>query len=231
MTEKTVAGADDPLSTTPMPRYNAMLAILRNTLYMLVHHHFPDNDHRTEFFGRYGGIFERGSHEYTLDDFYSIQLDKMDRFVCLKKTDIVIAEDEESSSDDGDDEDSDDGTEEDGDDDESENEEDADDKVMSGTALTSPSKGNKETPTEAEHGSEEGAGAPEDPQLTKVATSEVCRLGILFDGSINVCVQDFLSEAMGTLTTRSVEDVQSTPLPGETLAVFYARTRKHLHPN
>ena len=126
--------------------------------------------------GRYGGIFERGSHEYTLDDFYSIQLDKMDRFVCLKKTDIVIAEDEESSSDDGDEEDSDDGTEEDGDDDESEDEEDADDKVMSGTPLTSLSKENKETPTGPEHRSEEGAGAPDDPHLTKVATSEVCKV-------------------------------------------------------
>jgi hypothetical protein len=31
---------DDALSTTPMPRYNAMLAILRNTLYMLAHR-FP----------------------------------------------------------------------------------------------------------------------------------------------------------------------------------------------
>jgi hypothetical protein len=27
---------DDPLLTTPMPRYNAMLAVLRNTLYMHV---------------------------------------------------------------------------------------------------------------------------------------------------------------------------------------------------
>jgi len=47
---------------------------------------------------RYGGIFERGSREYTLDDFYSIQLDKMDRFVCLKKNEITIAGEEESSS-------------------------------------------------------------------------------------------------------------------------------------
>jgi hypothetical protein len=27
---------DDPLLSTPMPRYNAMLAVLRNTLYMQV---------------------------------------------------------------------------------------------------------------------------------------------------------------------------------------------------
>jgi len=36
-----LADSDDPLLTTPMPRYNAMLATLRNTLYMLAQHHFP----------------------------------------------------------------------------------------------------------------------------------------------------------------------------------------------
>ena len=54
---------------------------------------------------RYGGIFERGSKEYTLDDFYAVQLEKMDKYVCLKKSDVVIPEEaeEESSSDDEDD--------------------------------------------------------------------------------------------------------------------------------
>ena len=56
---------------------------------------------------RYGGIFERGSKEYTLDDFYALQLDKMDRYLCLKKSDVVIPteEEEESSSDEDDGED------------------------------------------------------------------------------------------------------------------------------
>ena len=54
---------------------------------------------------RYGGIFERGSKEYTLDDFYALQLDKMDRYICLKKSDVAIPteEEESSSEDDGDD--------------------------------------------------------------------------------------------------------------------------------
>jgi hypothetical protein len=60
---------------------------------------------------RYGGIYERGSKEYTLDDFYSLQLDKLDRYTCLKESDLVISAEgeEESSSDDdeSDDEDSD----------------------------------------------------------------------------------------------------------------------------
>lgn len=52
----------------------------------------------------YGGIFERGSREYTLDDFYSIQLDKLERYTCLKHSGIVIpAEGDESSSDEDDD--------------------------------------------------------------------------------------------------------------------------------
>ena len=56
---------------------------------------------------RYGGIFERGSKEYTLDDFYALQLDKMDRYLCLKKSDVVIPTEgeEESSSDEDEDED------------------------------------------------------------------------------------------------------------------------------
>ncbi|KAF8760875.1 Galactose oxidase [Rhizoctonia solani] len=75
----------EPEQTIPLPRYNALLAVLRNTLYI------------------YGGIFERGSREYTLDDFYCLQLDKLDRFVCLKPCDVVFAENDDSSSDDSDD--------------------------------------------------------------------------------------------------------------------------------
>jgi len=41
-----------------------------------------------------------------LDDFHALQLDKMDRFVCLKKIEVVIGEDEESTSDDETDSDS-----------------------------------------------------------------------------------------------------------------------------
>jgi hypothetical protein len=54
----------------------------------------------TVVLGRYGGIYERGSREYTLDDFHSLQLDKLDRYVCLKESGVTILEGEESSSDD-----------------------------------------------------------------------------------------------------------------------------------
>ena len=39
----------------------------------------------------YGGIFELGTCEYTLDDFYALQLDKLERFVCLEPGGIVIS--------------------------------------------------------------------------------------------------------------------------------------------
>lgn len=66
---------------------------------------------------RYGGIFERGAREYTLDDFYSIQLDKLDKYTPLKRSDIVIsAGDDESSEDDDDDEDDEDEGDDDDDD-------------------------------------------------------------------------------------------------------------------
>jgi len=70
-----------------------MLAVLRNTLYI------------------YGGIYERGSREYTLDDFYSIQLDKLDRYTCLKESSVLIPEGGEDDSSDGDEEDDDDESE------------------------------------------------------------------------------------------------------------------------
>lgn len=57
----------------------------------------------------YGGILERGSREITLDDFWSLALDKMDAYTCLKPLTVdVEAGGEESSSDDEDGEDDDD---------------------------------------------------------------------------------------------------------------------------
>ncbi len=44
-----------------------MLAVQRNILYV------------------YGGIFEAGNREYTLDDFHTLDLSKLDRFTCLRE--------------------------------------------------------------------------------------------------------------------------------------------------
>ncbi|KAJ4466274.1 galactose oxidase [Lentinula aciculospora] len=192
---------DDPILTTPLPRYNAMLAVLKNTLYI------------------YGGIFERGSREYTLDDFHSIHLDKMDRFVCLKESDIVIEE---------------------GDDESDEEDKDGDD---------------NDTDTETDSGTDEGDSDDEGTIVGSVTTKDeedlyerLHQLNFTDDlDSITVIEEDDDGEGEYELTTttepsaaqanafmgvsknstRSPEDILSTPLPGETLAMFYSRSREY----
>ncbi|KAI0717154.1 hypothetical protein C8Q76DRAFT_616487 [Earliella scabrosa] len=165
---------DDPLLTVPLPRYNAMLAVLRNTLYI------------------YGGIFEKGSREYTLDDFYALPLDKLDRYVCLKRSEIVIDEGDEASSSDEDEDDEDD-------DDEDDDDETQRDETESVTVVGEDEE--KEEVDVLEPIVEENKEA-----LREKAT---VFMGVAKDA------------------TRSPEDVISTPLPGETLAMFYARSREY----
>lgn len=66
-------------------------------------------------FSSYGGIYERGAKEYTLDDFYTLNLEKLDKFVCLKESGIMPEEgaNDESEEDDDDDDDDDDESESD----------------------------------------------------------------------------------------------------------------------
>jgi hypothetical protein len=152
-----------------------MLAVLKNTLYI------------------YGGIFERGSREYTLDDFYSIQLDKLERYTCLKHSGIVIpAEGDESSSDEDDE-----GAESDEDGD-SDNE----------TQVGEDEAGFNLKKIDDSHDDEE-ADEPVDVQHNEVRAQAMAFMGVSKD------------------TVRSAEDVISTPEPGETLAVFYARSREY----
>ncbi|KAJ7273698.1 hypothetical protein B0H12DRAFT_1319722 [Mycena haematopus] len=159
---------DDPLLTTPLPRYNAMLAVLRNTLYI------------------YGGIYEKGKREYTLDDFYSIQLDKLERYMCLKESRIVITEENDDSSS----EDDSSNSEDDDDEEEDEENQDMDD----------------ENPAELEQVV---------PEIVKPTTTE--------QDDLHLKAAAF----MGVSKEKSPEELLSTPLPGETLAMFYARSRTH----
>ncbi|KAK0231789.1 galactose oxidase [Armillaria nabsnona] len=169
---------DDPSQTIPLPRYNAMLAVLRNTLYL------------------YGGIFERGSREYTLDDFYSLQLDKMDRYVCLKESGVVIAEgDDESSS----------GSYDDDVDDDDDDDEEAEETVI----------GEDETAAFDEE-------RDEIAMLKKI--EEIPETDAEKD-ALRAQATTFMGVARDN--TRSAEDVISTPLPGETLAMFYSRSREY----
>jgi hypothetical protein len=143
---RTEPDPDDPLLTTPMPRYNAMLAVLRNTLYMHVFIMSHSDTLRANSLASYGGIFERGSREYTLDDFYSLALDKMERYVCLKKSDVIIpseGDDVSSSSEEEEEEDDDD---ESGDDSEEDGE--GDEEVLPGEVEVSEIKVEEEVVAE-----------------------------------------------------------------------------------
>ncbi|KAG8907638.1 hypothetical protein FRB99_003100 [Tulasnella sp. 403] len=154
----------DTSAALPMSRYNTMLAILRNTLYI------------------YGGMYERGSREYTFDDFWSIQLDKMDAFTCLRPLDVEFGEDEGSSSEDDDDE--------------------------AGDESESIDDGNDEVDDE-EMDTEEPAGPSISPVNSHLRAEASAFLNLSKDA------------------TRTAEEQLSMPLPGETLAVFYARSKDY----
>jgi hypothetical protein len=72
---------------------------------------------------RYGGIYETESREYTLDDFYTLNLDKRDGFVTLRASGIDEEEWKGSDDEDGDPD------EEDEDDEESSSEDEDDNDV------------------------------------------------------------------------------------------------------
>ncbi|EJD41287.1 galactose oxidase [Auricularia subglabra TFB-10046 SS5] len=171
---------DDPNLTLPIARYNAMLAVLRNTLYI------------------YGGIVERGAREYTLDDFYALQLDKLDRFQCLKPCDVVFGVGEESDEEDDDD---DDGS---GSDEDSDEDDDYDDDAVTVRAA-SPASTAIEEP-EAKAKDEDGPKSEDDLRARATA---------------------FMGAARTPDPAQTAEDALSTPLAGETLAVFYARSRTY----
>ncbi|KAF9078054.1 hypothetical protein BDP27DRAFT_1388596 [Rhodocollybia butyracea] len=184
---------DDPTLTIPLPRYNAMLSVLRNTLYI------------------YGGIFERGSREYTLDDFHSIQLDKMERFVCLKESGIIIGEGDDESD------------EEDNDNDEDGDSDDSDETYYDRDDEGIPDEEGEENDHDHDHDEEEEEDDDDmDKQKIKFKTASTVKLE----------ENDLASQAVAFMgvskdTARSPEEVLSTPLPGETLAMFYARSRDY----
>ncbi|KAL5492663.1 KEL3_2 [Sanghuangporus weigelae] len=168
---------DDPMLTVPRPRYNARLAVLRNTMYICI----------------YGGILEIGLKEFTLDDFHSLSLDKFDRYVCIKPCEIDLPKEGEiieSSSDDEEDED------DSSDDNNTEDERDDDEIKMKRSVPDEPDedKGDEERTSKYKKWAQR--------QVDSAGTSESVE--------------------------QSADDILSTPLPGETLAAFYARSRGYL---
>ncbi|EIM88870.1 galactose oxidase [Stereum hirsutum FP-91666 SS1] len=201
------ADPEDPSLSTPPPRYNAMLAVLRNTLHI------------------YGGIYERGSREYTLDDFYTLQLDKLDRYVCLKESAVLIPPEGEEVSSSGDDDEDD----ESGDDDTSSSRE-SEGEGGSVVATTSKTKRKEKEVIKAaieedeKREFEKREESPEPPaEVTDATKKEEEEMEL--ENALKPQVEAFMGVAKDA--ARSPEEMLSTPLPGETLAAFYARSRDH----
>ncbi|QRV91183.1 glyoxal oxidase [Ceratobasidium sp. AG-Ba] len=141
-------------------------------------------------------VFSRGSREYTLDDFYSLALDKLDRFICLKPCDVQFADNDDSSEDDGDDDD---------DDNEDDSEGDYDQYSDSGDEVAKPPRKHKKDveeiprPEEVKTSIEEPAPPQEEPEdeVDELTQQAQAFLGVSKDAA------------------RSPEEALSTPLPGE----------------
>lgn len=130
------------------------------------------------------------AREYTLDDFVTLNLEKLDRYVHLRGTGLEELEwkgsdDEDSSKGSGDEESDED--EESGDDEEEEEDEEEESEEAKEKRHLAMSQAEKEA-------------------LRKNATKF---LGVAKD------------------TTRSEEDVLSTPLPGENLRLYYSRSKEY----
>ncbi|EIW72802.1 hypothetical protein TREMEDRAFT_72882 [Tremella mesenterica DSM 1558] len=164
---------DDPSRSVPLTRYNAMLAIVKNTLFI------------------YGGIYEtlEPAREYTLDDFVTLNLEKLDQYIHIRGTGLDELEWRGSSDEEGDS--SDEGGSDSGESDEE------DDGSM-------------------EVDEEEGE---EDKEKRHAALSQAEK------EALRRSANRFLGVAKDT--TRSEEDVLSTPLPGEKLRQFFDRSREY----
>lgn len=180
---------DDPQKSVPIPRFNTMLAVQRNTLYS------------------YGGIHETADREYTMDDFYTLDLSKMDRYKCLKSCPIDALEWNESESSD----------------------EDGGDDSQSDTSSSASEAADDEQPEGEEFQEEVIKEEDYDPLLEEGLDDEtLARLKQEREEReiLRKRTQAFLGVSKDT-SNRSEQDVLSTPQPGEALRDFYSRTKSY----
>ncbi|KAA1138403.1 hypothetical protein PGTUg99_001126 [Puccinia graminis f. sp. tritici] len=171
---------EDPEKTIPLARFNPMLAILKNTLYI------------------YGGIYESGDKEYTLQSFYALALDKLDRYICLRDDDIHNHEWY----------------------DESEGGSDEEDSGSDGSSSDTDSQSEEPESIDKLETEHEQLPIVEDPsELVDVVATQ------LEQEELKKKVEAFMGVAKSS--ERSIEEVMSTPLPGESLKLFYDRTREY----
>ncbi|KAG8833934.1 hypothetical protein FRC18_002863 [Serendipita sp. 400] len=159
---------DDPTLTTPLIRYNAMLAVLKNTLYI------------------YGGIYERGAREYTLDDFI---LSSWTSWIDIPASRRAVSEEEDEEDPDRD----------------SNNDE------------------KEEVSEAAPKVTQQEVAPPEDEEVSHIRKKAQALLKLAETSSPPL--QSTSSEPVPSQTP--LGDAHVTPLPGETLATFYTRTKDH----
>jgi len=145
-------------------------------------------------------------------------LDKLDRYTCLKESDVIIpAEGEDGSSEDEEDEEEDEETDNDETDNEPTFADEADMQV-------------NEEDVAMEIFEDQGDGNQKHAEKTQEDKVGPDKCGdYLLTCVIQAALRSQANAFMGVAkdSNRSLEDVISTPLPGETLASFYARSRKY----
>lgn len=75
----TNVASDETGPGEPHARFNTMLAVVKNNLWL------------------YGGILEIEAQDYTLGDLWTIQLDKMNGWTCMLQGDLPVAQTVDSS--------------------------------------------------------------------------------------------------------------------------------------
>ncbi|PWN29645.1 hypothetical protein BDZ90DRAFT_225927 [Jaminaea rosea] len=180
---------DDPELTRPYTRFNTMLAIQRNTLYL------------------YGGIHETAEREYTLDDFHVLQLDKLERWISLRDCKIEGLEWNES-------------------DEESEDENDSDDSESESSSSDEDGGAQEGVEVASLHSHSEDEEA--DEQLDSAQAEERRREREAIKRKAKAAWGVVKGSGAGAGSEGEAvnsEDRKSTPNPGETLRMFFDRTR------
>lgn len=172
-----------------------MLAVQRNTLYL------------------YGGIHETAEREYTLDDFYVLQLDKLERWICMRECKIEGLEWNESDEEDESDSDSDS-------DDDSSSSSSGEEGEQEGVEVSSlhEQSDNEDEEELVNLSPEERERRRQEKEVIKQRAKEAW--GVVKGGNAGA------GGAEGE-QQRSEEDRNRTPNPGETLRMFFDRTRAY----
>ncbi|KAJ3091366.1 hypothetical protein HK102_000824 [Quaeritorhiza haematococci] len=198
---------DETVMVTPPPRYNTMMTMSKNTLYLL------------------GGMVESGgSKEFTLGDLWTVNLEKLDGWNCIvndpeyadwSRKAEVESEDEDDEDDDEDDDDEDDEDEDEEEDEDrngsdeegvdEENEEDGD-KVAKKDRSATPTKENGRSSPKGDDKKARKAKKKKEEKAAEDAETTIPAVTQGVDGEV--------TEA-------------PAPLPGETLREFFKRTASY----